>query len=155
MAFINFHIVLCINDYIIKFIGTLNPALQDRNGQPKRDITTIIHILNDLLCAQYKNYSPGAPTENATATSSTNQTSAPHHTNSENSSSKTSRTSESQKPVDITKSTKSGSNSYGCFHDNLIKANQSLSQKPTLTAGSENYSALAEKIGKKAQMIYS
>ena len=38
------------------FSGTLNPALQDRNGQPKRDITTIIHILNDLLCAQYKNY---------------------------------------------------------------------------------------------------
>ena len=36
--------------------GTLNPALQDRHGQPKRDITTIIHILNDLLCAQYKNY---------------------------------------------------------------------------------------------------
>ena len=36
--------------------GTLNPALQDENGQPKRDITTIVHILNDLLCAQYKAY---------------------------------------------------------------------------------------------------
>jgi hypothetical protein len=39
------------------FSGTLNPALQDGNGQPKRDITTIVHILNDLLCAQYKAYS--------------------------------------------------------------------------------------------------
>lgn len=33
------------------FSGTLNPALQDRNGRPKRDISTVIHILNDLLCA--------------------------------------------------------------------------------------------------------
>lgn len=33
------------------FSGTLNPALQDRHGRPKRDISTIIHILNDLLCA--------------------------------------------------------------------------------------------------------
>jgi len=39
------------------FSGTLNPALQDASGQPKRDITTIIHILNDLLCAQFKAYS--------------------------------------------------------------------------------------------------
>ncbi|QQP57653.1 Putative LOC100646570, partial [Caligus rogercresseyi] len=31
-----------------------------KNGQPKRDITTIIHILNDLLCAQYKNYNSAA-----------------------------------------------------------------------------------------------
>jgi len=38
------------------FSGTLNPALQDEHGQPKRDITTIVHILNDLLCAQYKAY---------------------------------------------------------------------------------------------------
>merc|ERR1719361_1187112 len=38
------------------FSGTLNPALQDKNGQPKRDISTIVHILNDLLCAQYKAY---------------------------------------------------------------------------------------------------
>lgn len=37
-------------------LGTLNPALQDRFGRPKRDISTIIHILNDLLCAtpQYR-----------------------------------------------------------------------------------------------------
>lgn len=36
--------------------GTLNPALQDKFGRPKRDISTIIHILNDLLCAtpQYR-----------------------------------------------------------------------------------------------------
>lgn len=33
------------------FSGTLNPALQDSSGRPKRDISTIIHILNDLLCA--------------------------------------------------------------------------------------------------------
>nr|XP_031846442.1 midnolin [Nomia melanderi] len=33
------------------FSGTLNPALQDRHGRPKRAISTIIHILNDLLCA--------------------------------------------------------------------------------------------------------
>ncbi|XP_076233422.1 midnolin-B isoform X2 [Calliopsis andreniformis] len=33
------------------FSGTLNPALQDRHGRPKQDISTIIHILNDLLCA--------------------------------------------------------------------------------------------------------
>ena len=53
------------------FLGTLNPALQDRHGQPKRDITTIIHILNDLLCAQYKNYQTSAKTkDSATATSS-------------------------------------------------------------------------------------
>lgn len=33
------------------FSGTLNPALQDKFGRPKRDVTTIIHILNDLLCS--------------------------------------------------------------------------------------------------------
>lgn len=33
------------------FSGTLNPALQDKFGRPKRDISTIIHILNDLLSA--------------------------------------------------------------------------------------------------------
>ena len=43
-------------DYHLSFSGTLNPALQDEHGQPKRDITTIVHILNDLLCAQYKAY---------------------------------------------------------------------------------------------------
>jgi hypothetical protein len=57
------------------FAGTLNPALQDRNGQPKRDITTIIHILNDLLCAQYKNYSatatPTAGSQKSKTSSST------------------------------------------------------------------------------------
>ncbi|XP_033337502.2 uncharacterized protein LOC117226856 isoform X1 [Megalopta genalis] len=34
------------------FSGTLNPALQDRHGRPKRDINTIIHLLNDLLCVK-------------------------------------------------------------------------------------------------------
>lgn len=33
------------------FSGTLNPALQDSNGNPKRDISTVVHILNDLLGA--------------------------------------------------------------------------------------------------------
>ncbi|XP_067135900.1 midnolin [Centruroides vittatus] len=33
------------------FSGTLSPALQDSNGRPRRDIGTIIHILNDLLGA--------------------------------------------------------------------------------------------------------
>lgn len=47
--------------YVTRFIhvvGTLNPALQDRFGRPKRDISTIIHILNDLLCAtpQYRRH---------------------------------------------------------------------------------------------------
>lgn len=37
------------------FSGTLNPALQDSNGNPKRDISTIIHILNDLLGASSSN----------------------------------------------------------------------------------------------------
>ena len=30
--------------------------MQDANGQPKRDITTIVHILNDLLSAQFKSF---------------------------------------------------------------------------------------------------
>jgi len=36
----------------------LNPALQDKHGRPKRDISTIIHILNDLLGAtpQYRRH---------------------------------------------------------------------------------------------------
>lgn len=41
------------------FSGTLNPALQDRFGRPKRDISTVIHILNDLLSATPQ-YSRGA-----------------------------------------------------------------------------------------------
>uniref|UniRef100_A0A0A1XFP6 Midnolin-A n=1 Tax=Zeugodacus cucurbitae TaxID=28588 RepID=A0A0A1XFP6_ZEUCU len=41
------------------FSGTLNPALQDRYGRPKRDISTVIHILNDLLSATPQ-YSRGA-----------------------------------------------------------------------------------------------
>ena len=47
---------------IIVLSGTLNPALQDRQGRPKRDISTIIHILNDLLCAtpQYRRHSSGS-----------------------------------------------------------------------------------------------
>lgn len=42
--------------YSGKFSGTLDPTLQDQGGRPRRDITTIIHILNDLLGAtpQYR-----------------------------------------------------------------------------------------------------
>ncbi|KAE8747643.1 hypothetical protein FOCC_FOCC005622 [Frankliniella occidentalis] len=48
------------------FSGTLNPALQDRFGRPKRDISTVIHILNDLLCAtpQYRRSYQGLPQSN-------------------------------------------------------------------------------------------
>ena len=40
----------------LSILGTLNPALQDRNGKPKKSVSTIIHILNDLLGAspQYR-----------------------------------------------------------------------------------------------------
>lgn len=31
--------------------GTLDPSLQDTAGRPKRDIDTILQILNDLLLA--------------------------------------------------------------------------------------------------------
>ena len=51
------------------FSGTLKLSLQDRSGQPKRDITTIIHILNDLLCAQYKNYSTSASAASSSSSS--------------------------------------------------------------------------------------
>ncbi|CAG2063748.1 unnamed protein product, partial [Timema podura] len=51
--------------------GTLNPALQDRFGRPKRDISTIIHILNDLLCAtpQYRRHARQAHTFTVEASS--------------------------------------------------------------------------------------
>ncbi|XP_069190692.1 midnolin homolog isoform X2 [Procambarus clarkii] len=54
------------------FSGTLNPALQDRQGRPKRDISTIIHILNDLLCAtpQYRRHSTNISLSTSTPTTS-------------------------------------------------------------------------------------
>ncbi|GFG33862.1 hypothetical protein Cfor_11056 [Coptotermes formosanus] len=54
------------------FSGTLNPALQDRFGRPKRDISTIIHILNDLLCAtpQYRRHARQGHTITLEASSS-------------------------------------------------------------------------------------
>uniref|UniRef100_A0A1B6KKR7 Ubiquitin-like domain-containing protein n=1 Tax=Graphocephala atropunctata TaxID=36148 RepID=A0A1B6KKR7_9HEMI len=68
------------------FSGTLNPALQDRYGRPKRDISTIIHILNDLLCAtpQYRNSRPGtlsplSPEKPLPAPTSTQTTSTQTH----------------------------------------------------------------------------
>ncbi|KAK7872595.1 hypothetical protein R5R35_001933 [Gryllus longicercus] len=55
------------------FSGTLNPALQDRYGRPKRDISTIIHILNDLLCAtpQYRRHTRQGHSISVEATGST------------------------------------------------------------------------------------
>ena len=130
------------------FLGTLNPALQDRNGQPKRDITTIIHILNDLLCAQYKNYSPGTTTENQTTAPNTHPSSA-SHTTSANPSSKTSaRSTESHKSDNISKHTKSGTNpSCSCSNDILVGANPPLNQKSTLKAANETRSSLPTKRG--------
>lgn len=29
----------------------MNPALQDTKGRPRKDVATIVHILNDLLCS--------------------------------------------------------------------------------------------------------
>ena len=59
------------------FSGTLNPALQDKNGKPKRDISTIIHILNDLLSATPQCAKNGAkiffePTQTSSSSSSSN-----------------------------------------------------------------------------------
>jgi len=58
------------------FSGTLNPALQDKNGRPKRDISTIIHILNDLLSATPQCAKSGAkiffePTQSTSGASAT------------------------------------------------------------------------------------
>lgn len=49
------------------FSGTLNPALQDSRGRPRRDISTIVHILNDLLCAAppVRRTEPSVHTQNA------------------------------------------------------------------------------------------
>ena len=148
-----------INDFYIQyFLGTLNPALQDRNGQPKRDITTIIHILNDLLCAQYKNYTPGATTESQTTTPNTNPSSASHTTTSSaNPAPRTStRSSESHKPDNITKSTKSGTHhSCSCSNDGLVGANPSLNQKSALKAANETQFSLPTKRGneKKSELL--
>lgn len=64
------------------FSGTLNPALQDRYGRPKRDISTIIHILNDLLSAtpQYRrgasiSFDTGPGTQGSSSSSSSGSTS--------------------------------------------------------------------------------
>lgn len=66
------------------FSGTLNPALQDKFGRPKRDISTIIHILNDLLsaapqCARSGTkiyFEPSAAAAAAASGSSSNSTGA-------------------------------------------------------------------------------
>ena len=61
------------NTFVFWCAGTLNPALQDRFGRPKRDISTIIHILNDLLCAtpQYRAVSLAQEPPKPPASSST------------------------------------------------------------------------------------
>lgn len=58
--------------FLSLYSGTLNPALQDRSGRPKRDISTIIHILNDLLCAtpQYRRHSSSVNSQSLSASSS-------------------------------------------------------------------------------------
>ena len=65
------------------FSGTLNPALQDKNGRPKRDISTIIHILNDLLSATPNNcakngtkifFEPTQPLSSSSSTSTSGST---------------------------------------------------------------------------------
>ena len=50
------------------FAGTLGPSLQDRNGQPRRSVNTILHILNDLLVA-----APHSPSPTQGQTSATMQ----------------------------------------------------------------------------------
>lgn len=79
--------------YCISYPGTLNPALQDRFGRPKRDISTIIHILNDLLCAtpQYRAAARSGTPAVCTATTlppttSASQSAAPFTANSAQSS---------------------------------------------------------------------
>lgn len=73
------------------FSGTLNPALQDRFGRPKRDISTVIHILNDLLSATPQ-YSRGArisfeaPASGSSSSSSNNGTSSSSNSSSHSSS---------------------------------------------------------------------
>jgi hypothetical protein len=37
--------------HVVIITGTLNPSLQDLEGRPKRSVSTIVHILNDLLGA--------------------------------------------------------------------------------------------------------
>ena len=69
------------------FTGTLNPALQDENGQPKRDITTIVHILNDLLCAQYKAYGGSSSGSSRSKHSHHHRHHHHHHNSTENKSS--------------------------------------------------------------------
>ncbi|XP_066248246.1 midnolin isoform X1 [Euwallacea similis] len=39
------------NVYSGTFSGALSPTLQDSRGLPRRDVSTIVHILNDLLCS--------------------------------------------------------------------------------------------------------
>ncbi|MPC22155.1 Midnolin-A [Portunus trituberculatus] len=51
---------------------------EDRQGRPKRDISTIIHILNDLLCAtpQYRRHSTNITLSTSSPTTSQGKTSS-------------------------------------------------------------------------------
>lgn len=126
-------------------LGTLNPALQDRNGQPKRDITTIIHILNDLLCAQYKNYSPGTASETS-STAKANATPGASSTTAASSSSKT-RHSEPHKTENITKPTHSGSKPCSCSKDHSAEINTPILQKATSKSVNANNMIFPENSG--------
>lgn len=42
---------LVTNQYTLSPVGTLHPNCQDSSGRPRRDISTILQILNDLLSA--------------------------------------------------------------------------------------------------------
>ncbi|KAK0069405.1 midnolin [Biomphalaria pfeifferi] len=44
--------------YTGTFQGTLDPSLQDMHGQPRRNVSTILHILNDLLVANPSSSTP-------------------------------------------------------------------------------------------------
>ena len=116
----------------------MNPALQDRNGQPKRDITTIIHILNDLLCAQYKNYTPGTAQEGTAPATASTTPSAPSSNTAANIPSKTQH-SEPRKSENLAKAPNDTGNPCGCSRDDpSIATNPPPIQKPRVqsTAGS-------------------
>ncbi|XP_076440853.1 LOW QUALITY PROTEIN: midnolin-like [Babylonia areolata] len=52
------------------FSGTLDPRLQDRSGQPRRDVNTILHILHDLLLARPSSHlAPTSPSPSSSSSS--------------------------------------------------------------------------------------
>lgn len=58
------------------FVGTLSPSLQDMDGRPRPNISTIVHILNDLLgaslqCQSSSSSSSSSPSSSASSTAAT------------------------------------------------------------------------------------